>query len=105
MYVRPPKGDDVLQRIGATQRSILKAVNPQYGLAESPGYWWQTFRDWYVPDLDMTSSSLDPDLFFKTETNGLDGIQDTQVDDACGGGSNDFTVLEADKSKSFTSKP
>ena len=37
--VMPSKGELVLQDIGAPPVSILKAVKPQYGLAESPGYW------------------------------------------------------------------
>jgi len=37
VYVRPPKGENVLAHIGAPPGSILKAIKPQYGLAESPG--------------------------------------------------------------------
>lgn len=43
--MRPPKGENVLEKIGARKGSILNAIKPQYSLAKSPGYWWQTFRD------------------------------------------------------------
>ena len=56
-YVRPSKGEDVLERIGAPSGPILKAVKPQYGLAESPGYWWQTFGDWHISDLQMKTTA------------------------------------------------
>ncbi len=85
VYVRPPRKENVLTQIGAPPGSILKAIKPQYGLAESPGYWWQTFRDWHLYDLDMKSSSLDPCLFYKRTEKGLDGLQVTQVDDTLGG--------------------
>ncbi len=105
IYVRMPKGENLLEHIGAPPGSILKAVKPQYGLAESPGYWWQTFRHWHVSDLNMSASALDPCLFYKTNTQGLEGIQVTQVDDTCGGGNETFAALEAEKSLLFNCKP
>ena len=93
VYVRPPEGENVLQQIGAPAGSILKAVKPQYGLAESPGYWRQTFRDWHITDLQMHPTILDPCFFFKSGPSGLGGVQVTQVDDTCGGGSSEFSLL------------
>ena len=105
VYVRPPKGENILSKIGAPPGSILKAIKPQYGLAESPGYWWQTFRDWHVTDLKMGVTALDPCFFFKHGPQGLEGIQITQVDDTCGGGNNDFSILESKQAQKFNSKP
>ncbi len=48
VYVRPPKGENILERIGADTCSLLHAIKPQYGLSYGPGYWWQTFRRWHV---------------------------------------------------------
>ena len=45
VYVRPPKGENILEQIRAPHGSVLKALKPQYRLAESPGYCWQKLRD------------------------------------------------------------
>ena len=105
VYVRPPKDEKVLEQIGAPYGSVLKALKLQDGLAEYPGYLWQTFRDWHVTDLDMKVTAIDPCFFCKIGQNVIDGLQVTRVDDTCGGGSSDFSILESDKSKIFNSKP
>ena len=74
-------------------------------MAESPGHWWQKFRDWHVTDLDMKVKAIDPCLFYKIGKNEIDGLQVTQVDDTCGRGSSDFSILESDMSKTFNFKP
>lgn len=51
--MRPAKGEKVLDKLGEPPGSILKEIKPQYALAGYPGYWWQTFRDWYVKNLQM----------------------------------------------------
>lgn len=105
VFVRPPKGENVLEQIGAPPNSILKAIKPQYGLPESPGYWWQTFRRWHEIDLKMKSSALDPCLFYKHIDGKLEGIQVTQVDDTVGTGTERFSKLEIEKSSKFECKP
>ena len=71
VYIRAPKNDNVLQRIGAPLNSLLHAIKPLYGLAESSGYWWATFREFHVKKLKMSSSVLDPCLFFKNINMGM----------------------------------
>ena len=102
---RTPKGSNILENFGAPAGSILKSIKPQYFLAESPSYWWQTFRDWHVNDLGMLSTNLDPCFFFKKHSSVLQGIQVVQVDDTCGNGTAEFAALEANKSKQFSCKP
>ena len=97
VYVKTPKRSQVLEQIGAQSGSILQAVKRQYGFAESPGYWWQTFQDWYITNLGMTSTFLDLCLFYKKSKSGLEGIQVVQFGDICGGGTNDFAILEPAK--------
>ncbi len=104
VYIRPPKGEHILERIGAEPGSLLHAIKPQYGLSDAPGYWWQTFRRWHVEDLGMKPSLLDPCLFYKLNDTELQGIQVTQVDDTLGGGTVEFGKLEEEKSK-FECKP
>ena len=72
VHVRPPKYENVLEQIGAPLASVLKALKPQYGLAESLGYWWQTFREWHVTGLDMKVTAIDPCLFYKIGKYGID---------------------------------
>ena len=38
VYVRFPRGQDVMKMLGADQDYLLKAKKPLYGLCESPGY-------------------------------------------------------------------
>lgn len=104
VYVRPPKGEIVLQRIGAPPGTILRAIKAQYGLGDSPGYWWPTFQDWHTEDLDMQSSVLDPCLFYKVVGSMLEGILVTQGDDTLGGGASEFSALEEEKSRRFECK-
>ena len=50
-------------------------------------------------------TAIDPCFCCKIGKNRIDGLQVTQVDDTCRGGSSDFSILESDKSKIFNSKP
>ena len=88
--MRPPKGEDVLERIDGPPESILKAVKLQYSLAESPSFWWQTFRDWHISDLEMEATAIDPCMFYKSNNLVLQEIQVTQVENACGGRNNEL---------------
>ena len=53
----------------------------------------------------MKSTVLDPCFFYKHGENGLEGLQVTQVDDTCGGGTNNFSSLESTAAKKFESNP
>ena len=67
VHIRTPKGENILQRIGAPKSSILKAVKPQYGLVEYPGYRSPAFKYRHVSGLGMRFSILHPRLFYKTK--------------------------------------
>ncbi len=64
LYVKPPKRPDLLAMIDQPP-GLLQAVKPLYVLAESPGYWWQTFKRYHIADLSMTQTIFDPCFFFK----------------------------------------
>ena len=49
----------------------------------------------------MKVTDLDPYFFYKRGSKGLDGMQIMQVDDTCGGGTNEFSILETVASKKF----
>ena len=53
----------------------------------------------------MKATTLDSCFFYKTDENGLIGIQVTQVDNTCGGRSQQFSSIENEKSKQFNTKP
>jgi len=110
VYIRVPKGQSVMKMLGASKDTVLKATKPLYGLCESPGYWWSTFRDHHTKTLRMNTSVLDPCLFFKTEkTNDggdtLIGMQGVLVDDTLGTGNKVFLEEEERASKKFETKP
>ena len=52
----------------------------------------------------MVCSSLDPCFFYKVADKQLQGIQVTLVDDSLGGGTEEFSKLELEKSKKFECK-
>ncbi len=63
VYVRPSREENVLERIGAEQWSLLYAIKPRYGLSDAPGYWWQ-IPSLEREDLEMKPSVLDPCLLY-----------------------------------------
>lgn len=103
LYVKPPKRPDLLGMIHQPE-GLLHAVKTLYGLAESPGYWWQTFKRYHVMDLGMTQTILDPCLFFKKKESELTGITGTLVDDTLGAGSDEFAAEEEQKSSKYDVK-
>ena len=105
VFVRPPKGENILSELGAPEDSILRSINPQYGLPEAPGYRWQNFKRWHKNDLGMRSAVSDPCFFYKLRFGKFEGVQVTQVVDSLVGGNEDFSNLEKDKSSKFECKP
>ena len=53
----------------------------------------------------MSVTALDPCLFYKHNDKGFKGLQITQVDDTCGGGTNYFSILECSAARKFKSNP
>ena len=104
LYVKPPKCPDLLSMINQSS-GLLLAVKPLYGLSESPGYWWKTFKRYHITDLGMTQSVLDPCLFFKKIENELIGLIGTLVDDTIGAGCDSFVIEEEAKSSEFDVEP
>ncbi len=49
LYMKPPKRPNLLAMINQPP-GLLQAVNTLYGLSESPGYWWQTFKRTMPPN-------------------------------------------------------
>ena len=106
IFIRPPRGENVLQILGAPPGSLLKAIQPLYGLPESPSYWWSTFRDYHKNTLDMSASVLNPCLFFRKDEHGrFEGTQAVLVDDTIGTGSISFADDEKLVELFFETKP
>ncbi len=104
LYVKPPKRPNLLAMINQPP-GLLPAVKLLYGLSESPGYWWQTFKRHHVTDLGMTQTILDPCLFFEKKESELIGLIGTLVDDKLGTGSEDFANEEETRASKFDVKP
>ena len=104
IYIKPPKKSDLMAMIGQPEDRYRMDLKPIYGLTESPGYWWQTFKNYHVQDLEMRQTSLDPCLFYKKKKESLVGIIATLVDDTLGCGNNSFVKLEQEMSKNFDVK-
>lgn len=105
LYILPPKGQAVLETIGAPPGSLLKVIKPLYGIPESPSYWWSTMRNHHVKELGMKQTVLDPCLFYKRDGNEFVGMQGTLVDDTIATGSEAFAILEEKTSQRFECKP
>ena len=84
--------------------SFLQALKPIYGLKESLGYWWQTYKQYYTVDLEMKQAALDPCLFFKSKDGTPIGLIRSLVDDALGTGNQEFIELEVEKCQKFDIK-
>lgn len=87
------------------RRSSLQALQPWYGLADYPGYWWQTFKRYHINELKMKQSTLDPCIFFKRKGGDITGIIGTLVDDTLCAVSKDFILEEEQMSSKFDTKP
>ena len=72
--------------------SYSRSLKPIYGLPKSPGYWWQTFRQCHLQDLE-TKKCFGPLLFFKKDdSNNLIGVVRTLVDDMLEAENNDLAI-------------
>ncbi len=90
--------------VGHPQDSYLQALKPIYGLKKSPGYWWQTYYDYQISDLELKQSSLDPCLFFKKKDGKIIGLIGNLVDDAIITGNEELINHEAQKCQRFDVK-
>ncbi len=104
MYIRAPRGQNVMEMLGSNKPYFLKAEKPLYGLCESPGNWWATFRDHHIKTLGTKHSVMDPCLFWKCSEDSLQGLQIVLVDDTLSTGTDSFMNIEEDASKVFETK-
>ncbi len=91
--------------VNQPQNAMLQALKPNYSFSESPGCWWQTFKNYHVVDLEMSQRISDPFLFFKRTGNKLVGLVGTLVDDTIACENVEFSDLELRKSAIFDVKP
>lgn len=105
LFIKPPKNPDLMSMVDHLPDTYLHALKPIYGLTESPGFWWQTFKQYHIDDLGMKQTTLDPCLFYKKDNGIPTGIIGTLVDDTLGCGNTDFIDQEKIKSKKFDVKP
>eukprot|EP00171_Calliarthron_tuberculosum_P003779 IDg3779t1 len=99
-----PKSESNISK-NEDEELALKVLQPWYGLSDSPGYWWQTYKRYHLNELGMSQCVLDPCLFFKKRERDLTGIIGTLVDDTLGVGTLEFANEEEEKSSMFDSKP
>jgi hypothetical protein len=86
-------------------RRVMRLLKPQYGLSEAPTYWWLTYSDHHVRQMNCESSLIDPCLFLHLNGEGCTGALGTLVDDVCGAGDEEFLKKEERESKRFIVKP
>lgn len=77
-----------------SQDTILKVMEPLYGMPESGSHWSLTFFDHLINRLEMNRSTRDPCLLFKRGKRGLDWLITLQVDEPFGVGTPDFMASE-----------
>lgn len=99
VYLRPPK------ELGLKTDQVLLAKKPLYGIPESGLYWFITYKNHHINELNMNSTSGDSCLLYKSKEGYVDGVVTLQVDDTFGHGSSEFLELEDEKSKAFICKP
>ena len=83
---------------------MLKAHKPFYGLSESPGDWWVTFKRYYFEDLGMCRSMMGPCRFFRKNKGKLPSSTEVLVHDTKSAGNDAFVELEVSASSSFDVK-
>ena len=105
LYISPKRHPSVLELMGYPPNYMLKAHKPLYGLSESPGYWWVTFKRYHIEDLGMFQSVMDLCLFFRKNNGKLQGFSGVLVDDTIRAGDEDFVNLEISASSRFDVKP
>jgi Reverse transcriptase (RNA-dependent DNA polymerase) len=85
--------------------SVFVLRLPQYGLTDSPTYWWLRFRDYHIFVLKCKDSPIDPCLFIShTDDLKTEGLVGTLVDDTLGAGNMQFLQHEETCSKEFETK-
>ncbi len=105
LYVKPPKVPNLLKMVNQPSDGYLHALTPIYGLSESPGYWWLTFKRYHIEDLEMDQSTFDPCLFYRKIWKALIGLVGTLVDDTLAAGNHEFSRIENEKCKAFDLEP
>lgn len=91
--------------LGLPPRSVLKVIQPLYGIPESGLHWYLTNLEHHVGEFSMKQSVVDPCFLYKREMRKLIGLVAIQVDDTFGFGTKVFLYHEEEASKVFSSKP
>jgi hypothetical protein len=63
-------------------RTVLKLLQPLYGLADSGNYWGSALQNHLKDELGMKQTVGDPAMFFKMFDSKIHGMCATYVDDA-----------------------
>jgi hypothetical protein len=86
-------------------RALLHLKRPQYGLADSPTYWWLRFREHHLEDMQCSQVPMDPCFFFHCDPDkALTGLIGVHVDDTILTGTASFFSKEDAKSSVFKTK-
>lgn len=84
--------------------TLLKLLNPMYGLSESGDYWGGTFRKHLLNNIGMESCVSEPALLFKHLGQELSGMCGTYVDDTLQAGNDGYSHLCLETEKCFNCK-
>ena len=98
VYLRPNK------HLQAPVGSILKLLQPLYGLADSGEYWCATFAEHLMRNLGMQTVASDTFLFFRRARAQLRGLLASYVDETLACGDSLFSQLTERTRKRFEVK-
>ena len=59
-YIRVPL--ELSTALGVSQGTILKVVRPLYGIPEAGNYWFKTYHNHHIKELNISQSTYDPCL-------------------------------------------
>lgn len=84
--------------------TMLRVIQPHYGLVESGTIWFDTYYPVYKDKLLMDPADIDPCLLFKTDQQNLTGIVGLVTDDSLVTGTDEFIKQEHSALKTFKTK-
>jgi hypothetical protein len=85
--------------------TLLEVIRPLYGIVEAGAYWFRTYQEHHIKELQMKPSTFDPCLLFRTDGPNTFGITGLQTDDTFSFVTGDLSRTEEEKVAKFRTKP
>ena len=91
-------------KMGLELGTILQVILPLYGMPKAGTHWYKTYYDYYLNNLQMTSSTFDPCLLFNKHATAIIGMQ---TDDTLISATDEFMIKEEEELQKakFIAKP